>query len=120
MDIDKNGYLVSEEVERFRMTYRDYPAGEKPAASPDDKERGLSSNGHHGRGHGSGNSSGDGGGNNSGVIDPVMSADTNLDYKVTPDEFMAYSKNIFENIDTDHAGKLNQAEVTAAMCGPKP
>ncbi len=30
MDIDKNGYLVSEELERFRIAYRDYPAGEKP------------------------------------------------------------------------------------------
>ncbi len=56
-------------------------------------------------------------GNGGSVIDPVMSADTNLDYKVTPDEFIAYSRNKFKELDTDHTGKLSLLKVTAVMCG---
>ena len=122
MDIDKNGYLVSEEVERFRMTYRDYPAGEKLPASSGDQQEQQPSGGRQSRGHGGGEGSG-GVGNSPGegsVIDPVMSADTNLDYKVTPDEFMAYSRKVFEHLDADHNGKLSLTEVTVPLCGPKP
>ena len=110
MDIDKNGYLVSEEVERFRMTYRDYAAGEKPSAA-------VNQDDYHGREHGNNGSGENGGGN---VIDAVMSADTNLDYKVTPDEFAAYSQKVFKSLDTDHKGTLNQVRVTTAYCGSKP
>jgi len=113
MDLDKNGYLVSEEVERFRMTYREFPGGEKPAASADEQQGEQSSGGHHGRGHGGGNSSSESGS----VIDPVMSADTNLDFKVTPEEFTAYSERVFKNLDADHNGKLSLTEVTTGMCG---
>jgi len=104
MDIDKNGYLVSEEVERFRMAYREEPVGEKSGEQ--------SSGGHHGKEHG-----GNEGGSNASVIDPVMSADTNLDFKVTPEEFMAYSEKTFKSLDTDHKGKLSLPEVTTGMCG---
>ena len=115
MDIDKNGYLVSEELERFRMPYRNESAEEKPPASSDGQEGQQLSGRHHGSGNGSENSSG-----GSNVIDPVMSADANLDYKVTPDEFIAYSRKVFTNLDADHKGKLSPAEVTTALCGSKP
>jgi hypothetical protein len=109
MDIDKNGYLVSEELERFRMTYRDYPA-EKKSEAAGEHEGGQPSGDRHGK-HGSGE-----GGSNASVIDPVMSADTDLDYKVTLDEFVAYSQKTFRGLDTDHTGKLTLAAVTAGMC----
>jgi Ca2+-binding EF-hand superfamily protein len=99
MDTDKNGYLVSEEVERFRLAYRDEPAREKSggkSVTPDDNKE----SGHSGS-----------------VIDPVMSADTNLDFKVTPEEFAAYSEKVFKNLDADHNGKLSLTEVTTGMCG---
>lgn len=96
MDIDRNGYLVSEELERFRMAYRDFPAEKKAD-------------------HGENSSSGAGG--ISSVIDPVMSADTNLDYKVMPDEFLSYSRKTFANLDAAHNSQLSLAEVTAVMCG---
>lgn len=102
MDTDKNGYLVSEEVERFRLNYRDEPAREKSggkSATPDDNRE----SGHTGSG--------------GSVIDPVMSADTNLDFKVTPEEFTAYSERVFKNLDADHNGKLSLTEVTTGMCG---
>ena|ERR1035437_6241235 len=109
MDIDKNGYLVSEEVERFRMTYRDYPAESKEETTSPPKSHGKE------RGSSRENSSGATGS----VIDPVMSADINLDYRVTPDEFLAYSQKTFKSLDTDHNGTLSQAEV-AGLCGSKP
>ena len=108
MDIDKNDYLVSEEVERFRMTYRDYQTGNKPA---DDKEDQQSPPDHHGKDHTGGSEGSEGS-----VIDPVMSADANLDYKVTLDEFTAYSQRTFKSLDADHNATLNLGEVTA-ICG---
>ena len=120
MDIDKNGYLVSEEVERFRMAYRDFPGGEKSTVPAEEKEGEHASGGHHGRSHG-----GEGGGNSPGesdsssVIDPVMSADTDLDYKVTREEFIAYSQKTFRGVDADHNGALNLAEATVT-CGARP
>jgi Ca2+-binding EF-hand superfamily protein len=118
MDIDKNSYLVSEEVERFRLPYRDTAAEEKHAASADDREDEQPSDGRHGRGHGGGgNGGGSEGGGNASVIDPVMSADTNLDYKVTLDEFLAYAQKTFKGLDADRDGKLSLTEVTTIMCG---
>ena len=121
MDIDKNGYLVSEEVERFRMAYRVFSGGERSAASAEEKEGERASGERHSRGRGdesAGNSPGEAGGGSS-VIDPVMSADTDLDYKVTPEEFTAYSQRTFRSLDADHNGTLNPAEAAAA-CGAKP
>jgi len=105
MDIDKNGYLVSEELERFRMAYRE--AG----------DRALGEHSHGNRGSEGGDNPSGGGGNTGSVIDPVMSADTNLDYKVTLDEFLAYSQKTFANLDTAHKGKLDLTGVTTSMCG---
>ena len=51
------------------------------------------------------------------VSDPVMSADTNLDFKVTLDEMIVQAKDIFKTLDHDTDGKLEKAEVIAA-CPP--
>lgn len=45
--------------------------------------------------------------------DPVMSADTNLDFKVTLDEMTTQAQELFKVIDHDHNGKLDKAEVLA-------
>jgi len=93
MDLDKSGYLVSEEVERFRLPYRDFSGNNKKHAQSEDST--------------------------ASVIDPVMSADSNLDYKVTLDEFTAYSGNRFRELDADHNGVMTLAEATT-LCGAKP
>lgn len=103
MDVDKNGYLVSEELERFRMAYRDATANDKPEA---EEHRGRKRGGDEG-GHG---------GNTSSVIDPVMSADANLDFKVSLDEFVSYEQKSFKTMNAANDGKLTLAEVTKALC----
>jgi len=114
MDIDKNGYLVSEELERFRMTYRDEPANEHHDNGDSDQSSG---GGHHGKKHGGEDENAASHGSNTGsVIDPVMSADVNLDYKVSLDEFISYEKNTFKKLNAANDGKLTLVEVTKALC----
>jgi hypothetical protein len=50
--------------------------------------------------------------------DPVMSADTNLDNKVTLEEFMTYAQKKFLELDSNHDGVLSRDEVLA-RCSPK-
>jgi hypothetical protein len=116
MDIDKNGYLVSEELERFRMAYRDEPANDKPAAADGNEQ--SSGGEHHGKRHGGDGENASGrGGNTGSVIDPVMSADVNLDYKVSPDEFISYERKSFKSLNAANDGKLTLAEVAKSQCG---
>jgi len=107
MDIDHNGYLVSEELDRYREPFRqpmlsmkqqdaqsdDHPKrkGKKAAKTPLDPS--LS------------------------VADPVMSADSNLDFKVTKQEFLDYEKIVFANLDSNHDNQLDLKEIQA-LCNP--
>ena len=43
--------------------------------------------------------------------DPVMSADANLDFKVTVDEMIAQAQELFKVIDRNHDGKLDKTEI---------
>jgi hypothetical protein len=51
------------------------------------------------------------------TADPVMSADANLDFRVTQDEFLGYSQRRFRTLDTNGNGTLDRAEV-ASLCTP--
>lgn len=43
--------------------------------------------------------------------DPVMSADVNLDNRVTLEEFRAQAERVFAGLDRDHDGRLSKDEV---------
>ena len=108
MDIDHNGYLVSEEIERFRQPYRQQTAAEQPVQKPkNDASQGKRSHG----GRNGGNHEEEDAGDN--TADPVMSADANLDFKVTLDEFMAYAQKQFFALDSNHIGTITKEEVLA-------
>jgi len=51
------------------------------------------------------------------ISDPVMSADTNLDFKVTLDEIVAQARDIFASLDRNKDGKLDRQEVLKS-CPP--
>jgi EF hand len=51
------------------------------------------------------------------LSDPVMSADANLDFKVTLPEFLALAQDNFRRMDLDHDGKLQRHELISA-CPP--
>src|ERR1035437_691370 len=129
MDIHGKGYLVPEELERFRQPYRQSPSSFSPAetssAASGEDQASQPSYGSHRHRHG-----GMGGSGNSGnvtadssksqgygaVVDPVMSADTDLDNRVTPAEFMIYAQKTFATLDSDHNNVLSRAEVLS-LCG---
>ncbi len=99
MDIDKNSYLMPEELERYRAPYRQESSElqeHKGHGKNTDKAPAI---------------------NPKNLIDPVMSADTNLDFKVTFEEFMAQAEKNFAELDTDHNGLLSQPEILA-KCTP--
>jgi len=48
------------------------------------------------------------------ISDPVMSADTNLDFKVSLDEFTAQAQDLFKRMDIDHDGKVERMEIMMA------
>lgn len=107
MDIDKQGYLVSEELERYRepywqgLTWKADHNGEEKKKSYHGKE---DSQGKHERNTDTDQTT---------LIDPVMSADSNLDFKVTPEEFFAQAEKNFADLDADHNGLLSRDEVLA-------
>jgi hypothetical protein len=115
MDIDNNGYIVSEELDRFRDPYRQQPPA--PAAKDKDDDEPQKGRRHKGKeGHGA--ESGSRSDPSLSLSDPVMSADTNLDFKVTYDEFMHQARDTFGKLDSNHNDTLERAEVMAA-CEPK-
>lgn len=103
MDIDRNGYLVSEELERYRMPYRT-DRTQKPIHH--------SLQGPQQRIHGKSDEvSASDLISQTNLIDPVMSADTNLDFKVTLAEFLAQSAKNFGDLDNQHSGRISRTDV---------
>jgi hypothetical protein len=49
--------------------------------------------------------------------DPVMSADANLDFRVTQDELLGYAQRRFRALDSNGNGTLDRAEI-ASLCAP--
>lgn len=93
MDIDHNGYLVSEELDRYRAPYRTDIKTDSDLQKKTKKHGSKSDN------------------DPLTLIDPVMSADTNLDFKVTPEEFGAQSHKNFNELDSEHTGRISKAQV---------
>lgn len=48
------------------------------------------------------------------VVDPVMSADKSLSFKVSREDFIAQANEIFTDLDKDHDGKLSKDELVAS------
>jgi hypothetical protein len=48
------------------------------------------------------------------MVDPVMSADRSLSFKVSHEDFMVQANEIFAELDKDHDGKLSRDEATAS------
>ena len=99
MDLDNNGYLLSEELERFRLPYRQQASAESYSAERSDQHKHKSEM------------------SRSDLPDPVMSADTNNDFRVTLDEFMGQASSKFSALDTDHNGAINHDEALQ-QCTP--
>jgi hypothetical protein len=100
MDIDHNGYLLPEELARYRLPYREDTAQLKKI--PQAKDSGAEGNrngenGEHKHKHGAETAEGF----SDIAADPVMAADTNLDNRVTFTEFSDHADRAFDALATD-------------------
>lgn len=104
MDIDHNGYLVPEELERYRLPYRQDASPTAGTAQTSDTDN---SGGHHHGRHGSSNDSQSNASSASHLEpDPVMAADVHNNFKVTLEDFLAQADRNFAELDTDHDGLI--------------
>lgn len=117
MDIDKNGYLLSEELERYRLPYRqdtnpvvaNAGSGTKNDSTP--KHRG---NRHENMDDDNRSDTS----SQSPEPDPVMSADTNNDFRVSLQEFKAQAEKLFAGYDTYHDGHVRLDAILKACKSP--
>ncbi|MFD2234421.1 hypothetical protein [Phaeospirillum tilakii] len=112
MDLDHDGFITADELSEYREPFRPRPPEDKPVPPPGAERGGPPGGGRGGpfggppgapRHHATASSA-----------DPVMSADTNLDFKVSRDEFLRQAEHQFETLDRDHDGRLDAAELARA------
>ncbi len=118
MDIDGNGYLVPEELERYRLPYRQPQPAPRRSASEDrsgEQSEGLFGGHHH---HAADPTETRGGNHSDAQPDPVMAADTQMTFKVTLNAFLTQAATTFAKLDTRHRGVLDQADILG-QCQPK-
>ncbi|MDZ5648811.1 hypothetical protein [Nitrospirillum sp. BR 11828] len=118
-DLNGDGALNVTELEKVRRADRMAMMGQDgrpprggPGGGPDGNPEGAGPDGappDGGPGGPGGRGGGMGGGR--GGVDPIMAADTNLDFRVTRDEFRAYARALFEVIDANHDGQLTLEEI---------
>ncbi len=121
MDLDHDGFITPDELSTFRAQF----GGGGNEAPPQPNPAGVANaepSRHHSH-HDGGNSGAPGSRAPSSPVgsgaDPVMSADTNLDFKVSREEFLNQAAGIFDRMDIDHDGVLGPAEVNRP-CPAKP
>ena len=128
MDIDQNGYLLPEELERYRLPYRQDTTPERRHAPPSyDTGDGSGPERPHRRGHREASEDEShrdrtGESTQGGLPDPVMSADLNNDFRVTPQEFMARMERTFVELDADRNGAVSRDELlkSCVLKGKRP
>ena len=111
MDLNHDGVLTPSVLARYRAPY--LLAMRVPRERSDDSDQGR-------RGGGGGGlfRRGDNGGIPQDVADPVMLADVRLRNQVTLDDFMAYARRNFADLDRNHDGRVDKAELLHLCAKP--
>jgi len=98
MDANHDGAVTPDELTALRLKLMPPEAPPKRRAQDDEPRRGLFGGGSPRRQPGD-------------RPDPVMSADVNLDNRVSLEEFRAQAERVFAGLDRDHDGRLSKDEV---------
>jgi hypothetical protein len=108
MDTERDGVLTPSELENARFPYRqtalDQPREEKKDDRKTARSRSRDEEPSQRNGRGA-------------QRDPIMAADTNLDFKVTREEYRAQTAKTFAALDRGHKGYITVDDL-ASYCSP--
>jgi hypothetical protein len=130
MDLDRDGGITAFELQNYRMPYLDPrrerivrqrldvdSENQRSADNDNDNDSGESRSRRRRPGPGAAGAPEPrlgGGGPLTDRPDPVMSADRNLDFRVTHDEYIAQLRSVFSRLDENHDGSLSRPEALAS------
>lgn len=115
MDLDHDGFITPSELSDYRAAIEEPYYDDIP--SPDQQQQAVEAKARRGRRAGEDppprrlpqmQMPAD-------VVDPVMSADKSLSFKVSREDFLAQAHEVFSEIDTNHDGLLSKEE-TVKSC----
>jgi hypothetical protein len=119
MDLNHDGEITPDELATYRAPYE--VDGVEPA--PSDVDKSETPDRTRGRRRGESASAGSSGSHkvdlSNDAADPVMSADVNLKFKVSLDDFLAYEKGQFDQLDTRHSHRLTTTEILTSCPSDK-
>ena len=119
MDLNHDGFITPAELTEFREDSAEPVVDTPPPPEASQPNQTNQQGGRHRRQGGDWGAASTGGGSRStaslpaDTVDPVMSADKSLSFKVSRADFMAQAEEIFAQLDRDHDGRLERDEVVA-------
>jgi hypothetical protein len=130
MDLDHDGFITSSELSDYRAGMDEAMRDEVPAIGPDGKPLSDIRPNQLPQESRRGNRPGEtpsmlprtthyGSQIPADMVDPVMSADRSLSFKVSREDFMVQAHEVFLDLDKDRDGRLSRDEVIAA-CPARP